>query len=154
MSSGTIAIGADHAGYVFKEQLKVYLDEREIPYKDFGCFTADRVDYPDIAAEVAKAIQKGECQQGILVCGSGIGMAISANRFKGIRAFVCDQLLSAQMSRRHNNANIICFGARTIAVEHAHEMLEVFWNTAFEAGRHTGRVSKIDTVASGDPTPC
>jgi ribose 5-phosphate isomerase B len=151
---GTFAIGSDHAGFELKEALKNYLEKREIPYKDFGCFTSDSVDYPDIAGFVARAVQDGEYLQGILCCGSGVGMAITANRFDKIRAVVCHDLYTASMSRRHNDANVICFGGRVVAPEYAQELLDVFMNTPFEGGRHQRRVDKMDTAPQGDQVQC
>lgn len=151
---GALAIASDHAGYSLKEALKACLDKREIPYQDFGCFSEEPGDYPDFAAEVAKAVQKGDCLQGILCCGSGIGMAMTANRFPGVRAVVCQDPHTAMMSRRHNDANVICFGGRVIAPEYAQELLEIFLNTPFEGGRHQRRVDKINTANQGEQIQC
>lgn len=152
--SGAIALGADHAGYALKESLKAFLDKREIPYHDFGCLSDASTDYPDYAAQVAKAVQAGDCIQGVLCCGSGVGMAITANRFPGVRAVVVQDPYIAEMSRRHNDANVICFGARVIAKEYAEELLEAFMNTSFEEGRHQRRVDKMDVVEKGDHVQC
>lgn len=151
---GALAIGADHAGYELKDALKEFLEKREIPYKDFGCFSAERCDFPEVAVEVAKAVQGGEYLQGILCCGSGVGMAITANRFPGVRAVVANDIYTAAMSRRHNDANIICFGGRMIAPELAQELLDVFLNTPFEGGRHQRRVEKMDALQLGDQIQC
>lgn len=149
-----VALGSDHAGYALKESLKAFLDDREIPYHDFGCFSPTRCDYPDLAAEVARAVQSGNCLQGILCCGSGIGMAMTANRFPGIRAVVCQDIHTAVMSRSHNDANIICFGGRIIAPEYAAELYETFMNTPFAGQRHQQRIEKMDTVQQGEHSAC
>jgi ribose 5-phosphate isomerase B len=154
MYAGALALGSDHAGYELKEAIKTFLEAREIPFKDFGCFNTDSVDYPDFAADVARSIQKGECLQGVLCCGSGVGVAIAANRFPGVRAVPCVDAHTATMSRRHNDANVICFGGRMIAPEYAQELLEIFINTSFDGGRHQRRVEKLDTVYQGDPMQC
>ena len=122
--SGALAIGSDHAGFSLKEALKQFLDQREIPYQDLGTYSTDSCDYPDIAVAVAKTLQNGTSLQGILCCGSGLGVAISANRLPGIRAIVAHDNHTAMMGRRHNDANIICFGGRVIAPEYAQEVLE------------------------------
>ncbi len=147
---GALALGSDHAGHSLKESLKVLLEKREIPFQDFGCFSADSCDYPDFAVGVAKGVQNGEFLQGVLCCGSGVGMAIVANRFHGVRAVVCNDMHTAIMSRRHNDANIICFGGRVIAPEYAEELLEIFMNTPFEGGRHQRRVGKMDDLPVGE----
>lgn len=152
--SGSIAIGADHAGYALKETLKAYLDKCEVPYVDLGCFSEDSVDYPDFAAKVAQSVQSGDCVQGVLCCGSGVGVAITANRFPGVRAVVCHDPFITTMSRRHNDANVICFGARIVAAPYAIELLDVFLNTPFEAGRHQKRVDKMRTVCQGASVSC
>jgi ribose 5-phosphate isomerase B len=143
---GDVALGADHAGFSLKEALKEFLDDREISYKDYGCFSTERTDYPDVAFEVAKAIKAGEYSQGILCCGSGVGMAMTANRIPGIRAVVCSDIYIATMSRRHNDANIICFGGRIIAADYGQELLDIFLNTPFEGARHQRRVEKMDII--------
>ena len=107
-----IAIGADHGGYKLKEEIKKYLDEKEIPYKDFGTYSEERVDYPNIAKEVSKAVQKKECEKGILICRSGYGMAMVANKFKGIRSAPCFVEEAAKYSRMHNNTNVLALRSR------------------------------------------
>lgn len=151
---GALALGADHAGYHLKEALKAYLDKREIPYHDFGCFSTESCDYPDLAAQVAQAVQSGEYVQGVLLCGSGVGVAITANRFSGVRAVVARDLHTAAMSRHHNDANVLCMGGRVLAPEYALEILDVFLNTPFDGGRHQRRVDKMDAVAQGDQVQC
>lgn len=151
---GALALGADHAGYALKEALKAYLEKREIPYHDFGCFSTDSCDYPDIAANIAQAVQKGDYIQGILCCGSGVGMCITANRFPGIRAVLCQDSYTAAISRRHNDTNVLCLGGRIVAPEYAQEIMDTFLNTPFEGGRHQRRVDKMDTVHQGDQVQC
>ncbi|WP_442589094.1 ribose 5-phosphate isomerase B [Pedobacter sp. AW31-3R] len=136
-----IALGADHAGFTYKEMLRLFLSAYEL--KDFGAYSADSVDYPDFAHPVAEAVESGECTFGILVCGSGNGIAIAANKHQQIRAAICWETELAALSRLHNNANIICIPARFVTEELAKEMVMTFLNTVFEGGRHETRVNKI-----------
>jgi ribose 5-phosphate isomerase B len=142
-----IAIGSDHAGFEYKERLKKLLDEIGKPYQDFGTTSPDSVDYPDIAHIVSKAVASGKCLQGILICGTGIGMSIVANKHKGIRAAACESPASAKLSREHNDANILCFGARIISWETATEIVKTFLSTPFSGGeRHMCRIEKIHSL--------
>ncbi len=136
-----IAIGADHAGYDYKELLKAHLSALEI--KDFGTYATDSVDYPDFAHPVASAVESGDFDFGILVCGSANGVAITANKHQQIRAAICWENEIAALARQHNNANIICIPARFVSTELAKEMVSTFLTTAFEGGRHEKRVEKI-----------
>lgn len=136
-----IAIGADHAGFELKEVLKSFLNEHEL--KDFGTYSAKSADYPDFAHPVAVAVENGEYTFGILICGSGNGIAITANKHQGIRAAVCWNTELASLARKHNNANILCLPARFISIKEAQEITNIFLNTEFEGGRHANRVSKI-----------
>ena len=140
-----IIIGSDHAGFELKEKYKNLLSN-EMGYKvtDVGAYSADSVDYPDIAQKVAMAISAGEFKTGVLICGSGIGMSIAANRFRGVNAALCHNIFTAEMCRKHNNANILVVGARVIGDGLALEMLKVYLKTDFEGGRHKMRVDKID----------
>ena len=138
-----IALGCDHAGFDCKEDLISFLDGENVAYKDFGCFTKDSVDYPDFAHPVASAVEKGEAAFGILLCGSANGVAITANKHQGVRAALCWEQEIAELARKHNDANVICIPARFVGDGDAEKMLAVFMNTAFEGGRHEGRVSKI-----------
>lgn len=138
-----VAIGCDHGGFDLKEAIAAHLKAREIPYRDFGIYENRSVDYPDIAARVAQAIQSGEAGRGILVCGTGIGMSLAANKFKGIRAAACSETFSAKYTRLHNDANILCLGGRVIGPGVALEMVDLFLDTAFEGGRHQRRVDMI-----------
>ncbi|MCL6642678.1 MAG: ribose 5-phosphate isomerase B [Candidatus Bipolaricaulota bacterium] len=138
----TIAIGCDHNGLALKEALlKDVLREHRV--RDFGVFTEESVDYPDIAVAVAQAVASGEYERGILICGTGIGMAIAANKVQGIRAAACSDVYSAKMSRRDNDANILCFGGRVIGPGLASEIVTVWLNEPFAGGRHQRRVEKI-----------
>lgn len=138
-----IAIGCDHAGYLLKEKIKKYLEDRKINLKDFGCFSEERADYPDYAHLVSFAIEKGQFDLGILICGSGNGINITANKHKGIRSALCWKKEIAQLARQHNNANVIALPARFIEETEAIECIEVFLNTSFEGGRHQQRIEKI-----------
>lgn len=138
-----IAIGSDHAGFRLKEDLKNYIASLNIEVKDFGCHSEESVDYPDIAKEVALSVVNGEVDRGILICGTGIGMSISANKIKGIRAAVGNELLSVKLSREHNDANILTLGARIIGFEVAKEAVRIFLETPFLGGRHQRRIEKI-----------
>ena len=138
-----IAIASDHAGYEFKEELKKYLNELGFDYKDYGTHNSESVDYPDYAVEVAKAISSKDYRFGILICGTGIGMSIAANKILGVRAAVCESLESARYARLHNDANILCLGARIITIEKAKEITKIFFDTEFEGGRHSKRIQKI-----------
>ena len=142
-----IAIGSDHAGFEYKENLKVLLDEIEKQYQDFGTFSRDPVDYPDVGNVVSKAVASGKCQFGILICGTGIGMSIVANKHNGIRAAVCESSASAKLSREHNDANILCLGARITSWETATEIVKTFLTTPFSGGeRHMNRIQKIHSL--------
>jgi len=136
-----IAIGGDHAGFEYKNILKDFL--KDYPIKDFGTHSTDSVDYPDFAHPVASAVENEEFDLGILICGSANGVAITANKHRGIRAAICWNAELAELARSHNNANILCIPARFVSIELAKEITFKFINSAFEGGRHTNRVSKI-----------
>ena len=138
-----ICIASDHAGYSLKEKIKDFLIYRDISVIDLGPFSTDSVDYPDYAKKVAKRLVVKKSDAGILVCGSGTGMAITANKFKGIRAAQCYSKSSTILSRQHNNANVICLGARMIKNKEALKYISYFLNTKFEGARHQKRVNKI-----------
>ena len=140
-----IAIASDHGGYEYKQIIMQHLNDRQIAYQDFGCFSADSCDYPDYAQPVAKAVASGEFEKGILICGTGIGMSIAANKVHGIRAAVCGDAFSAKATREHNDANILCMGARVISEAKALEITDIFLDTPFsEDERHKRRISKIE----------
>lgn len=145
-----IAIGADHGGYLLKEEIKKYLDSKGIEYKDFGTDSEQSVNYAPIAAAVAHAVADGECEKGMLVCGTGIGMSLAANKVKGIRAAVCSDYFSAKYTRLHNDANILCMGARVVGAGLALELAKVFLNTEFEGGRHIARIDEITKIENGE----
>ncbi len=138
-----ICISSDHAGYNLKEYIKSYFINKEIPLIDLGPHKTNSVDYPDYAKKIAKRVASKRSDIGILVCGSGTGMAISANKTKGIRAAVCYNAKSTRLSREHNNANIIALGSRLIKKDEAMKLIKVFLKTKFEGGRHLRRVKKI-----------
>lgn len=138
-----IAIGCDHGGFQLKEEIKKYLEEKKIEYKDLGCMNEERVDYPNIAKEVAKQVQTKECEKGILICRSGIGMSIVANKFKGIRCVLCHDEFTAKYSRLHNDGNILAIGADSVTVNEAICILRMWLATEFEGGRHEERVNLI-----------
>ena len=141
-----IAIGSDHIGYLYKEEIKKYLEERNIEYKDFGCFSNKRIDYPLVGKKVAESIVKGKCDKGILICGTGVGVGISANKINGIRAVICSEPYSAKLSRAHNDSNILAFGARVIGIELAKMIIEIWLNTSFKGGRHRARIDLIEEI--------
>lgn len=141
-----IAIGSDHAGFKMKEDIKAWLLDEGYQVKDFGTDSEDSVDYPDFAEKTAKNVASGDSQLGILICGTGIGMAISANKVKGIRAARCQDSYSARMARAHNNANILTFGSRVIGIELARDVVAAYLNSNYAGGRHQRRVGKIDKL--------
>ena len=139
-----IALGCDHAGYPLKETIKAYLNSVGIQYKDFGTYSEESVDYPIYAAKTAHAVADGECEKGILCCGTGIGISIAANKIKGIRAAVCSDEYSTEMTRKHNDANILCMGARVISDEKAISLVKIFLSTeALHEERHVRRVQML-----------
>jgi ribose 5-phosphate isomerase B len=141
--SKPIAIGSDHAGFDYKEDLISFLEGKGIAFKDFGTHGKDSVDYPDYAHPVATAVEKGECAFGILLCGTANGVAITANKHQGIRAALCWGEEIAKVVRQHNDANIICIPARFVREGDAEKMVATFMTTEFEGGRHANRVGKI-----------
>ena len=138
-----IALGSDHAGFVLKEQIKDYLDSRLIEYEDFGTFNEESTDYPRYAEQICKAITNLDFDRGILICGTGIGMSIAANKFHGIRAVACSEPFSAILSKRHNDSNVLCMGARVIGSGVAMLITEGWLNASYEGGRHERRVGMI-----------
>jgi ribose 5-phosphate isomerase B len=138
-----IPIGSDHAGFELKEQIKTMLTERGFEVVDVGTYTSDAVDYPDYAAKVAKSIQEGTYERGILLCGSGEGVCITANRFNHVRAALIWNTEVAVTSRTHNDANILCYPAKYVDIATAERILDIFLNTPFEGGRHERRVQKM-----------
>ena len=141
-----IAIGCDHGGYALKQEVMRHLDELGLAYKDFGTYSEESCDYPVYGEAVARAVAGGECERGILICGTGIGISISANKVKGIRCAHCADTLEAQLCRQHNNANMMAIGAGFTGPKLAAAMVETFLSTAFEGGRHARRVALMDAI--------
>ncbi len=144
-----IALGCDHGGYNLMVAIKKYLDEKGIEYTDFGTDSAESVDYPVYAYKVAKAVTGGDCDMGILCCGTGIGISMAANKVKGVRAAVVNNEFGAEMTRRHNHANILCMGGRVITEDEAVKYTDIFLNTPEEGGRHDKRVAMITAIEEG-----
>lgn len=144
-----ISLGADHGAYELKEAVKKHLDEKGIEYIDFGCFSKESVDYPKYAFVAANAVAKGECDFGILCCTTGIGVSITANKIKGIRAAVCTNEMLAEMTRKHNDANVICLGQKVVSEELALRMIDIFLSTGFDGGRHSRRLDLITDIENG-----
>ncbi|HMM20869.1 MAG TPA: ribose 5-phosphate isomerase B [Selenomonadales bacterium] len=138
-----VGIGSDHGGFRLKEDIKQYLQEQGINFTDFGTCSTDSVDYPDVSREVAQAVADGKCDRGIIICGTGIGVSIAANKIRGIRAALCHDVYSAQMSREHNDANILTMGERVIGMGLARAIVEKWLATEFAGGRHSRRVCMI-----------
>ena len=141
-----IAIGSDHGGYKLKEEIKKYLEEKGIEYKDLGCMSEERVDYPNIAETVAKEVQSQKCEKGILICRSGIGMSVVANKFKGIICTLCHNEYTAKYAKLHNNSNILAMGADDITENEAICILRMWLATEFEGGRHQERIDLIKKI--------
>ena len=145
-----IALGCDHIGLELKEPIKEYLRSRNIQVRDFGCTTAERTDYPKYARKVAKAVAGGDCEMGILFCGTGVGISIAANKFRGIRAVVCSEPYSAKLSRMHNNTNILCLGSRVVGLELAKMIVDEWLAAQFEGGRHADRIALIEAIEKSE----
>ncbi len=141
-----IVIGCDHAGYALKELVKDYLTASNIGIEDCGTYSEESVDYADFGIAVAEKVSSGDFKRGILVCGTGLGMSMVANRFKYVRAALCNDIFSAMMCRQHNDSNILVLGGRVIGVELAKEIVRVWLKTSFEGGRHKSRIDKFDTI--------
>lgn len=142
----TIAIGCDHAGIELKEEIISLLKNLNIEFIDFGTNTPESVDYPDFGEKVSEAVSTGKIEKGILICGTGIGMSIVANKFPGIRASLCNELFTAKMSRLHNDANILVLGGRIVGKDLAKEIVRTWVNTPFEGNRHSRRLDKISKI--------
>ena len=141
-----IAIGSDHAGFELKEEIKKYLDEQGLAYTDFGTYDTGSCDYPVYGEKVARAVASGEAERGIVVCGTGLGISITANKVKGIRCALCGDSFSAEMSRLHNDANVLALGARVTGSGLAKKIVEVFLNTGFAGAQHTHRLELIEAL--------
>lgn len=141
-----LAIGSDHAAFRFKEEIKKYLDEKGIAYKDFGTYSEESTDYPIYGEVVANAVASGEFEKAILICGTGVGISLAANKVKGIRAVVCSDCYTAAMSRKHNNTNILALGARVVGIDLAKMIIDSWLEAEFEGGRHQRRVDMITAI--------
>jgi ribose 5-phosphate isomerase B len=146
-----IALGSDHKGIEMKEQVKRILEDMGIAYIDVGTNTPDRVDYPDYAGAASRMVSNGEAERGILICASGIGMSITANKIPGVRAALCGDSYLARMSRLHNNSNVLCLGALVTGPAMAEEIVHTWISTEFEGGRHQDRLEKIKEYEKGTP---
>ncbi len=147
-----LALGSDHAGFDLKERVKQFLAELNVPCDDLGCFSADSVDYPDVAAAVARKVADGAVERGILVCGTGIGMAIAANKIEGIRAAAPCSVEATALARGHNDLNVLTLGARIMTPETALALVRAFLDTPFDGGRHQRRVDKISALDRMKPS--
>ncbi|HEX8733738.1 MAG TPA: ribose 5-phosphate isomerase B [Pyrinomonadaceae bacterium] len=150
MTNLKIAIGSDHAGFEEKEKIKKILDEIGVEYEDFGTTSLDSVDYPDFGAKVGRAVRDGEVGQGIVVCGSGIGIAIAANKIRGVRAAQAWNEETARLARQHNDANVLSIGARVLPEEEIQKIVRAWFDAKFEGGRHEKRVEKITELENSN----
>lgn len=144
-----IAIGSDHAGFPLKQEIRAWLDEQGVAYKDFGCFDLQSCDYAFAAKAVGEAVASGAYEKGLLFCGTGVGISMAANKVRGVRAACCSDYFSAKYTRLHNDANVLCMGARVVGAGLAIELVDVFLHTAFEGGRHARRVQQIHGIEDG-----
>ncbi len=145
-----IAIGNDHTAVELKNHIKAYIEAKGYTVVNYGTDTSERAEYPIYGKKVADAVASGECDLGVLICGTGIGISLAANKVKGIRAAVCSEPYSAELTRRHNNANIIAFGARVVGVGVAEKIVDAFLDAEFEGGRHAERVDLITKIENGE----
>ncbi len=145
-----LALGCDHGGFALKEAIREYLDQKGIPYEDFGTYNTESVDYAPIVAKAAHAVANGKADFGIVTCSTGLGVSMAANKVKGIRAAVCTNELCAEMTRRHNNANILCMGGKVVDKETALKLVDIFLNTGFDGGRHQRRIDQIAQIEKGE----
>ena len=147
---GITAIGSDHGGFELKQTLMEHLKKEGYEIRDFGCYTEQSCDYPDIAHAVAKAVAAGECENGILICGTGIGMSIAANKVKGIRCALCSDTYSAHVTREHNDSNMLALGARVIGLELAKDIVDAWLGASFIGAQHTRRIEKIKKIEEAE----
>ena len=145
-----IALGCDHGGFALMQEIKSHLDELGLEYRDFGTYSAESCDYPVYAEAAARAVASGECDRGILVCGTGIGISMAANKIKGIRAALCSDCFSAEMTRRHNDANMLALGARVLGGGLALKIVDTFLTTGFDGGRHRRRIDLITALENAE----
>jgi len=146
-----IALASDHTGVAVRKKVRALLEEIGVDFQDLGCTSEGPVDYPDMARKVATAVSRGTCDQGILICGTGIGMAIAANKFPGVMAAVCHDQLTTEMARKHNHANVLCLGARVLSDDQLLELIRIWLKTEPEGGRHDRRVGKILEMERDSP---
>lgn len=139
-----IAIGSDHGGFLLKEEIKSFLNKEKIDFIDYGCDSTESVDYPVYAKKVSKSVSENECDFGILVCTTGVGMSIVANKQRNVRAVLCSSIDVSHMSREHNNCNVLCLGSKYTTIENAEEYIKTFINTPFAGGRHLRRVNMFE----------
>lgn len=144
------AIGSDHGGYALKQEIMKHLSERGIAYRDYGTYSEESCDYPDYGEAVGRAVASGECERGIVVCGTGIGISIAANKVRGVRCALCGDCFSAQMAREHNDANVLALGARVLGAGLALKIVDTFLDSAFADGRHERRVAKLMAIEGGE----
>lgn len=145
-----LAIGSDHGGFALKQEVMKHLAERGIEYRDYGTYSSESCDYPDYGEAVGRAVASGECERGIIICGTGIGISIAANKVHGVRAALCGDCYSAEMSRAHNDANVLALGARVLGTGLALKIVDTFLDTGFDGGRHARRVAKIMAIEGKD----
>lgn len=145
-----VAIGCDHAGFPLKEEILRFLEEKGVEYRDVGAYSCDSVDYPVHAQKACQLVISGECDKAVLICGTGIGISIAANKMDGIRAACCSDYFSAKYTRLHNDANALCLGSRVVGPGLAAELVDVFLNTPFEGGRHQRRVDQLSAIEHGE----
>ena len=145
-----IAIGCDHGGYLLKQDILIWLEEHDYEFEDFGCYNTESVDYPVYAEKVARAVASGACDKGIVICTTGIGVSMAANKVKGIRACCCSDSFSCEYTRRHNDANALCMGGRVVGAGLACQLVDIFLNTEFEGGRHQRRIDQIAAIENGE----
>ena len=150
-SRSALVVGSDHAAYALKEKIKAFLLQQNIAVEDVGTYNEASVDYPDFGIKVASMVSDGKFERGILICGTGIGMSMVANRFSRVRAALCTEPFTASMSRRHNNSNILVLGARVIGETLALEIVKIWLETPFEGGRHQARIEKFDRISAIQP---
>ncbi len=141
-----IAIGSDHAAFALKKEIEKYLEEKGLEYKDYGCFSEERTDYPIYGELVGKAVASGECEKGILLCGTGVGISLAANKVRGVRAVVCSDCYTAKLSKEHNNTNILAMGSRVVGVDLAKMILDTWLGATFQGERHQRRIDMIHEI--------
>ena len=145
-----IALGCDHGGFALKQEIMKHLDDRGLAYKDYGTYTEESCDYPIYGEAVGRAVASGACELGIIICGTGIGISMAANKVKGVRAALCGDCFSAEMTRKHNDANVLALGARVVGPGLALKIVDAFLDNEFEGGRHARRVALLNEIESGN----